>query len=75
MEWIAAKDLEEQLGGKVGVLRMVVRGLLVAGSKSFTHMLIALERYDSLLTSLLEDAGERVRLAFFPFSILHPEGG
>ncbi len=37
-----------------------VRGLLVAGSKSFTHTLVALERYQALLQTLLELAGPQV---------------
>ena len=40
---------------------MVLRALMVAGSKSFTHMLLALERFDNLLTTLLAETGERVR--------------
>ena len=39
---------------------MVLRALLVAGSKSFTHMITALERYDELLMRLLADAGAAV---------------
>ena len=43
--WIAANDLETVLHGKIGVLRMLTRCLLVAGAKSYTHLIIALERY------------------------------
>lgn len=64
LEWVRTSTMEEELLGKVGVLRAAMRGLMVAGSKSFTHMLIALERYDSLLTALLQDAGERVGREF-----------
>ena len=60
LEWMQSSGMEEELSGKVGMLRAVMRGLMVAGSKSFTHMLIALERYDSLLKGLLDDTGERV---------------
>ena len=61
LQWVAQHGLEEELGGKLGVLRMVLRALMVAGSKSFTHMLLALERFDNLLTALLAETGERVR--------------
>ena len=71
LQWAADNKLEEDLGGKVGLLKMVLRGLLVAGSKSFTHMLIALERYDDLLTSLLAQTGEKVETC----SELDPSNG
>lgn len=57
--WVEEQALSQQLGGVPGVLRALVRGLLVAGSKSFTHMLIALERYEALLTPLLAEAGDQ----------------
>ena len=62
LQWAADKKIEDEVGGKLGLLRMVLRGTLVAGSKSFTHMLIALERYDDLLTNVLSGLGEEVRL-------------
>ena len=61
LQWVAQHGLEEELGGPIGVLRMVLRALMVAGAKSFTHMLLALERFDSLLTALLAQTGDRVR--------------
>lgn len=57
-QWIEQNGLEEELSGPVGVLGMVVRTLLVAGSKSFTHTLIILERYSELLHELLSKGGE-----------------
>lgn len=59
-QWAKDKKLEDELDGKLGFLRIALRGLLIAGSKSFTHMLIALERYDDLLTNLLSQTGEQV---------------
>ena len=56
-EWIASSDLETKLGGKIGVLRMLARCLLVAGAKSYTHMIIALERYYGPLAILVESTG------------------
>lgn len=60
LQWIENSEIEKELGSKVGVLRAIVVGLLTAGSKSFTHMLIALERYDNLLNSLVEATGHEV---------------
>ena len=39
---------------------MVLRALLVAGAKSFTHMITALERYCLVLQTLLAQAGAEV---------------
>lgn len=55
--WVAENSLEEVLGGKLGVLRMLARCLLVAGAKSYTHMAIALERYFGPLDVLVQDTG------------------
>lgn len=54
-------NLREVLGGATGVLRAITNALLVAGSKSFTHMITALERYLPTLESLLAEAGPAVR--------------
>lgn len=43
-----------------------VRGLLTAGGKSFTHTVVALERYVVALQSLLVQAGPEVRLCLQP---------
>lgn len=48
--------LPARLGG-------VLRGLLATGSKSFTHMIVLLERYHGMLSSLAKDAGDEVRTA------------
>lgn len=55
-------NLREELGGAAGVLRAITNALLVAGSKSFTHMITALERYLPTLESLLAEAGPAVSL-------------
>lgn len=60
LAWIAEQGLEGELGGPQGVLRMVLRALLVAGSKSFTHMITALERYCLILQTLLAQTGPQV---------------
>lgn len=60
LKWFSENKVEEEVDGKVGLLRISLRGLLAAGSKSFTHMLIALERYDDLLSQLLAGTGEQV---------------
>jgi nuclear cap-binding protein subunit 1 len=62
--WIAENKLEEVLaGGKIGVLRMWLRCLLVAGGKSYTHMIIALERYYGPLAVLSKDTGLEGQIA------------
>lgn len=53
--WIAENNLEEILGGKVNVLKMLARCLLVAGAKSYSHMIIALERYHNILSNLISE--------------------
>ena len=61
LAWVAEQGLAGELGGAVGVLVMAFRALLVAGAKSFTHMITALERYHGLLADLLAAAGPEVR--------------
>jgi nuclear cap-binding protein subunit 1 len=61
--WITQNDLETVLGGQVGVLRAILRCLLVAGAKSYTHMNIALERYIEILSSLSNETGLPGQLA------------
>jgi len=58
MDWISEQQLRTELGGMSGLLEMVLRTLLVAGSKSFTHTLIALERYVDVLGQLIDEYGE-----------------
>ena len=60
LAWIGEQGLEGELGGPGGVLSMVLRALLVAGAKSFTHMITALERYCLVLQTLLAQAGAEV---------------
>jgi len=57
LEWIQEQRLADELG-PLGLLGMVLRVLLVAGSKSFTHTLIALERYEDVLRHLLAQETE-----------------
>lgn len=42
-------------------LGAVLRGLLTVGCKSFTHMIVVLERYHSVLRPLADEAGDEVR--------------
>jgi hypothetical protein len=53
-------DLTERLGGPAAACATGLRGLLVAGGRSFTHTLVALERYLRVLQSLLAKAGAEV---------------
>lgn len=58
--WVEGGDLVAAVGGPAGACATVARALLVAGSKSFTHTVIALERYQPLLEHLLQEAGGEV---------------
>lgn len=60
LAWAEEPALAAELGGPAGVAACVLRALLVAGAKSFTHMLIALERYQAALVLLLAAAGPEV---------------
>ena len=71
LEWVEEERLREELGGSVGVLRMMLRGYLVAGAKSFTHMITALERYCATLQALLQETGQEARLILLALS-QHP---
>lgn len=54
------QGVEERLGGPLGMLRCWGRCLLVAGAKSYTHMVIALERYYGPLKNAVDAAGAEV---------------
>ena len=58
-EWVESSPTATALGGpsSPAVVSAVVRGLLTAGSKSFTHMITALERYVEAVGPLLDAAG------------------
>lgn len=61
--WMTEKGLEAALGGKIGVMKMLARCVLVAGSKSYTHMIIALERYYGPLAVLSKACGTEGQVA------------
>ena len=67
--WMSESGMKQELGSATALVRASLAGLLTAGSKSFTHMLLALERYDDLLIHLLDDAKDE---ACPGFSGLHP---
>lgn len=62
-EWMKMNALEAVLGGKVNLTKMLLRALLVAGQKSYSHMIIALERYYGPLAVLITEAGEDAQAA------------
>lgn len=62
-DWMKSNELEAVLGGKVAVVRMLLRALLVAGQKTYSHMIIALERYYGPLAILINDGGEEAQMA------------
>ncbi len=49
-----------RVGSPTGVLRGLVRALLTAGSKSFTHMVVVVERYHAVLVAAAQEAGDEV---------------
>jgi nuclear cap-binding protein subunit 1 len=62
-EWMKSNALEAVLGGKVNLSKMLLRALLVAGQKSYSHMIIALERYYGPLAVLVSEGGEDAQIA------------
>lgn len=62
-DWISSNALEAVLGGKVEVSRMLLRALLVAGQKTYSHMIIALERYYGPLAVFISEGGEGAQKA------------
>ena len=54
------QGLEQRLGGSLGLLRCMARCLLVAGAKSYTHLVISLERYYGPLKNAVDAAGPEV---------------
>lgn len=50
-------QMREALGDQLSFLRALFRALLAAGSKTYTHTCVMLERYSPLLQPLLEEAG------------------
>lgn len=58
--FLAGDKVAEHLGGPLAVLRMVARAVLVASSKTYTHLVVVLERYHGLLAHLLEGLGIEV---------------
>ncbi len=61
LAWARGPGLAAELGDAAGAAAALLRALLVAGAKSFTHMLIALERYHDALAPLLAEAGPEAR--------------
>ena len=57
---LCLQGLQQRLGGSLGMLRCMARCLLVAGAKSYTHMVIALERYYGPLKNAVDAAGLEV---------------
>lgn len=70
------QSVEERLGGPLGMLRCWGRCLLVAGAKSYTHMVIALERYYGPLKNAVDAAGEEVGAGCrCEVQVVRPAGG
>ncbi|EIE25257.1 ARM repeat-containing protein [Coccomyxa subellipsoidea C-169] len=75
LEWVEEEQLRQELGGGLGVLRMLLRGYLVAGAKSFTHMITALERYCTTLQALLHETGHEARSPASTSFVCNNSGG
>lgn len=56
--WISDNSLDTVLNSQLAVLEMLTRCLIVAGAKSYTHMITALDRYYGPLTNLATSCGE-----------------
>ena len=62
-EWMKEHSLEAVLGGRIQLCKMLLRALLVAGQKTYSHMIIALERYYGPLASLVQEGGHEAQVA------------
>jgi len=60
--WLKSNELEAVLGGVVPLTRMLLRSLMFAGRKSYSHMIIALERYYGPLANLMQVGGDEARM-------------
>jgi len=60
--WLKSNALEAVLGGKTSLTKMVLRALLFAGQKSYSHMIIALERYYGPLALLISEGGHDAQI-------------
>lgn len=60
--WLKSNALEAVLGGKTPLTKMVLRALLFAGQKSYSHMIIALERYYGPLALLISEGGHDAQI-------------
>jgi nuclear cap-binding protein subunit 1 len=62
-EWMKEHSLDAVLGGRIQLCKMLLRALLVAGQKSYSHMIIALERYYGPLAALIQECGDECQFA------------
>ena len=62
-DWMKQHSIEAVLGGRIQLCKMLLRALLVAGQKTYSHMIIALERYYGPLAALVQDGGQEAQMA------------
>ena len=62
-DWMKEHSIDAILGGKVQMCKMLLRALLVAGQKTYSHMIIALERYYGPLAALVQEGGHDAQVA------------
>eukprot|EP00803_Ostreobium_quekettii_P001012 evm.model.scf_516.7 EVM.evm.TU.scf_516.7 scf_516:63384-73886(+) len=61
--WVEDASMDEALGGVPGVVKVLVRGILIAGHKSTSHTRNTLERYLPLLQHFVGQSGAAGREA------------
>jgi len=62
-DWMKQHSIEAVLGGRIQLCKMLLRALLVAGQKTYSHMIIALERYYGPLAALVQEGGQEAQTA------------
>ena len=67
--WVVENDLNAVLGSPLAVVRALARCLLTAGAKSYTHMVIALERYYGPLKTRVDALGTQASLLLCSSSV------
>ena len=62
-DWTKEHSIDAILGGRIQLCKMLLRALLVAGQKTYSHMIIALERYYGPLAALVQEGGLEAEVA------------
>jgi len=62
-EWLASEAVAADLGSPAAVAGAALRGVLEAGAKSITHMVVLFDRYVPAIVPAVEAAGQEAELA------------